>query len=312
MQKTKLPMRILIVALAVLNILLPALLRAQPTVQVATKTIEQTYAYKAGYEVAVEGEKAEIFVETWAKPQVSVRVELTAKHGSLDMAKRDLDDLVFVAEQVKNKIYLRNTRKDKNRKADSQLIVHYYITLPEECPVYVKNYFGAANISNLRNRLRIFGEFSQININNLTGMLDIRTRFGDILGERIDGNVTINARRSDITLADIGGSFTINAQYGVLRLTPNAALRDLQINAEKSEVHLVDPHGNSFAYTLTSAHGQLSLPSGLRTIELENTPEIRRVQVRPRKENFASITVTVTFGDLYLERQATQVKRSLN
>lgn len=283
---------------------------AQEIVQVVTKTVEETYTYRPGYEVAVEGEKAEIFVETWAKNEVSVRLELTAKHRSLETAKAELENLAFVAERVKNKIYLRNYRKDKSKTAQSQLIIHYYITLPEECPVYVKNHFGIANISNLRNRLRVIGEYSQININNVEGLLDIRTRFGDILGEHIDGNVTINARRSDITLEDIGGSYTINAQYGVLRLAPNMDLTGLQVNADKSEVHLIQSKGLNFGYLLTTSHGDLQVPPDIRTIDLESTPEVRRIQIRPTEERYGNITVTVTFGDLYLE-QAQERKRRL-
>lgn len=283
---------------------------AQEIVQVVTKTVEETYTYRPGYEVAVEGEKAEIFVETWAKNEVSVRLELTAKHRSLETAKAELENLAFVAERVKNKIYLRNYRKDKSKTAQSQLIIHYYITLPEECPVYVKNHFGIANISNLRNRLRVIGEYSQININNVEGLLDIRTRFGDILGEHIDGNVTINARRSDITLEDIGGSYTINAQYGVLRLAPNMDLTGLQVNADKSEVHLIQSKELNFGYLLTTSHGDLQVPPDIRTIDLESTPEVRRIQIRPTEERYGNITVTVTFGDLYLE-QAQERKRRL-
>lgn len=278
--------------------------------QVVTKTIEEDYAYRDGHEVAVEGEKAEIFIETWSRPTINIRLELTAKHASLDVARDDLDNLTFTAEKVKNKIYLRNSRRDKQRKARAVLTIHYYITLPEDCPVYLKNYFGAANISNLRNRLRIFGEYSQINIDNVEGLLDIRTRFGDILGEKIDGNVTINARRSDITLQDIAGSYTINAQYGVLRLAPNAGLRDLQINAEKSEVHLTDLNGRPFAYQLTTTHGRMQLPPGVRTIDLESTAEVKRVQIRPARENAALITVSVNFGDLYLESQDKRIRDS--
>lgn len=286
-------------------------LSGQQLVQVVTKTVEENYPYKAGHEVAVEGEKAEIFVETWDKNEVSVRLELTAKHTDLEQAKRDLDNLAFIAQRVKNKIYLRNYRKDKSVAAASQLIIHYYITLPEECPVYVKNHFGIANISNLRNRLRVVGEFSQINIDNVEGMLDIRTRFGDILGERIDGNVTINARRSDITLEDIGGSYTINAQYGVLRLAPNLQLTGLQVNADKSEVTLIQPQGLHFGYLLTTSHGELDLPPDFRTIELESSPEVRRVQVRPLNEAYGNITVTVTFGDLTIEQAQERKVRNL-
>ncbi|MEL6357985.1 MAG: hypothetical protein AAFQ37_13750 [Bacteroidota bacterium] len=278
--------------------------------QVVTKTIEDTYPYKTGNEVAVEGEKAEIFVETWSKKEINIRLEMTAKHVDLETAKQDLDNLTFVTDLAGEKIFLKNSRKDKQARPESELIVHYYITLPEECPVYLKSHFGVANISNLRNRLRINGEYSQINIDNVQGLLDIRTRFGDILGEKIDGNVVINSRRSDIELIDVGGSFLINAQYGELRLSPNARLADLQINAEKSDVYLYDPAGAPLKYTLTSNHGNLILPTEVPLTELENENDLRRVRIGSTRELAGEVKVSVAFGDLYLEKQEREVRRS--
>lgn len=282
-------------------------LHAQEVVQVVTKTIEKEFTYKDGYEVNVEGQKAEIFVETWPQNEISVRLEISAKHPDLAVAEAELESVNFVSERLKNKIYLRNYRYgNSDQPTASILSVTYYITLPEDCPVYVKNYFGTANISNLTNRLRIFGEYSQIDINNVEGLIDIRTRFGDIIGERIDGNVTINARRSDITLYEIAGNYQINAQYGVLKLLPNQGLLGLDINAEKSEIHLYGDDPALFAYRLTATHGQVTTPNNMRLLELEDTPEVKRVQIQPpRQETFATITVAVTFGDVHVEKVPT-------
>ena len=276
---------------------------AQEVVQVVTKIIEKEFHYQDGYEVNVEGQKAEIYVETWSKNVIAVRLEISAKHPLLEKAETDLETVNFVAQRIKNKIYLRNYRYGDHANSESILSVVYHITLPEDCPVYVKNYFGTANISNLSNRLRIFGEYSQIDIDNVKGILDISTRFGDIVGEKIDGNVTINARRSDITLLDIAGHYQINAQYGVLKLQPNSGLLGLNISAEKSEVFLYGDNPEEFAYILTATHGEISTPKNLRLLSLEDTPEVKKIQIQPKnQEVYPTITVSVTFGDVRLEK----------
>jgi hypothetical protein len=272
--------------------------------EVVTKTIEDTYAYQTGSELAVEGEKAEIFVETWSKPKINVRVVLTARHPKLETARTELENLEFVTEVAGQKIFLKNRLKDKDAKPESELTVAYYITLPEECPVYLKSHFGAATISNLNNRLRINGEFSAINIDNVQGLLDIRTRFGDITGEKIDGNVVINARRSDINLLDVGGTFTINAQYGDIKLSPNVNMRDLVINADKSDVLIYEPvGGEGLAYELSAQNGELMLPENRVMRELERSSEWRRIQIGPNSERSGTITASVTFGSLRLSKQ---------
>jgi hypothetical protein len=278
-------------------------IKAQEVVQVVTKVIEKTFNYQDGYEVNVEGQKAEIFVETWDKNEIGLRLEISAKHPEKEVAEKDLETVNFVAQRVKNKVYLRNYRFGGEVQTPSIITVTYYITLPEDCPVYVKNYFGTANISNLTNRLRIFGEYSQIDIDNVKGLLDIQTRFGDIVGEKIDGNVTINARRSDVTLYEIAGNYQITAKYGILKLSPTAGLLGLDINAEKSEVFLYGDHPELFAYTLTATHGEVKTPENLRLLALEDTPEVQKVQFKPqRQEAFPTITVSVTFGDVHLEK----------
>ncbi|WP_157974515.1 DUF4097 family beta strand repeat-containing protein [Lewinella sp. IMCC34183] len=279
--------------------------RAQADVrEVVSKTIQDTYPYSSGSELAVEGEKAEIYVETWSRQEISVRVVLTARHVRLERAKRELENLEFITEVAGKKIFLKNRRRDSDVQPESELSVEYYITLPEECPVYLKSHFGGATISNLRNRLRINGEFSAINIDNVQGLLDIRTRFGDIVGEKIDGNVVINARRSDIDLLDVGGTFTINAQYGDLKLSPNLNMRDLRVNADKSNVTIYEPvGGEGLAYELSSNNGELRVPDNRQLIELDRTNEWRRIQIGPNSERSGTITASVTFGNLTLGRQ---------
>ena len=272
--------------------------------EVVTKTIEDHYPYKTGNELAVEGEKAEIFVETWDKPEIHVRVVMTARAAELETAQGDLDNLHLISEEAGQKLFLKNKLRDPSRKSKSELTIHYYITLPEACPVYLKSHFGGATISNLRNRLRINGEFSAINIDNVQGLLDIRTRFGDIIGDKIEGNVTINARRSDIDLTDIGGTFTINAHYGELRLSPNRGLRALQVSADKSDVFLYEPAGGEgLDYTLSATNGELTLPDQRNFTELERTAELRKVRLRSVSETPGMVMVAVTFGDVYVGKR---------
>ncbi|MEL7162741.1 MAG: DUF4097 family beta strand repeat-containing protein, partial [Bacteroidota bacterium] len=269
------------------------------------------YKYLPGKELAVEGEKAEIFVETWDKAKIQVKVVMTARHPQLERAKKDLENLEYLAETHGQKIFLKNRRKDEDYQSRSELTVHYYITLPEECPVYLKSHFGGATISNLRNQLRINGEFSAINIDNVHGLLDIRTRFGDITGERIDGNVVINSRRSDINLFDVGGNFTINATYGELKLSPNLGMKALQINADKSDVYLYEPvGGEGIAYEFSLNHGEVRFPNGRKVMELERTTDVRRLAIHPGQERIGTITATVSFGDLYLAKQQEELKRT--
>ena len=278
-------------------------LAAQTTLQVVTKTIEKTLPYKNGNEVNIEGEKAEIKVETWSKNEVKVLAEITSKHPDRKTAEADLNLMVYSSEQHGNNIYFRNyVSVGKNgKKPESDLKVIYTITLPADCPMYLKNSYGLTQVSNLSRALQIHSEFSKIDLENLRGQIAINTRFGDIEGRQIDGNVTINSRRSDIELHDIKGTWNINSQYGVLKFftNPSPELLSLNIDAEKSDVYFFDPKPGYYGYTLTAHYGTISVPQDLKFNYLENTNQLKKA-IFSSKIGSSNISIKISFGDIVI------------
>lgn len=277
----------------------------QAVLQVVTKKIEKSFAYKQGYEVNIEGEKADVSIQTWDKNEIRIELELIAKHKDQAVAIKDIEALKYLAQRVKNKVYLRNyvsTEKDAP-KPSAALSARYVITLPEDCPVYLKNHFGEANISNLTNSLRVNSEFSSIGLENIQGTVDLQSRFGDIIGDLIDGQVKINSRRSDILLTNISGSYDITSHYGVIRIFAEDQLLKLNLNATHSDVYFYNPNPSFYSYNLAANQGNINVPEDLKLALLEDQPTLKRYRFKPpQREYFATITLTVTLGDIHLEK----------
>ena len=275
---------------------------AQTTVQVITKKIEKTFAYRQGYEVNVEGEKAEVIVESWDRDEIKIQLELTARHPDKAVAEKDLAAIKYLADRVKNKIYVRNYLSVAEGAPEPQAVLsaRYLIYVPEECPVYLKNYFGTINVSNLLNSVKINSEFSKIGLNNVQGIMDIRTRFGDLVGANLDGDLKLNARRSDITLRDIKGHYDLTAQYGVMKIFATPELLSLNINAEKTDVFIYNANPALFGYNLSAQAGNVTLPANLQFEYLQNTEQVKRIQFKPITEYYATITISVSFGDIFV------------
>lgn len=290
-------------------LLLPIWLSAQVKVQVITKTIEKEFSYQEGYELNIEGEKAQVIIEAWDQPAISITVQITAKHPDRSVAERDLEAMQYIGQKVKNKIYVRNflNETDAVAKPESAFQAIYHVKVPEQCPVYLKNYFGQATISNLSNRLRFNGEFSQIDLQNIQGVIDLRSRFGDIFGQQLDGQVQIWARRSDITLDNIRGSFDITAHYGTLRLFAADHLLKLNIDAEHSDVFFYTDKPDFYAYTLMATHGAIDVPDDMSYKAISVGADQRKLSFTPPREYYANITITVTIGDVRVEK-ASQLK----
>ena len=274
---------------------------AQTPLQVVTKTIEQTLPYQLGYEVNIEGERAEIIVETWENNAVQVILELVSKHPDRKIAERDIEAMKFSIDQHGKMIYFRNYISPDigQPKPESQIKAIYTIHLPDNCPVYLKNYFGNATISHLNTLLRLQSEFGKIFLEDLSGDLFVQTRFGDVFGERISGNLQIDARRSDITLREVSGTCDIKSTYGVIKLFSDDSLLKLNIEAEKSDVYFFDPHPTAYGYALTAHYGSITVPTDLKMNFLENTSSMKRATFTPARER-ASISVKISFGDIVI------------
>lgn len=277
-------------------------LNAQTNLQVVTKTIEKTIPYKDGYEVNIEGDKAEILVETWDRNEVKVVVSLIAKHPDKSTAEKELGYMVYDNDQHGDKIYFRNYVSVPKGKAkpESNLSAVYTITLPADCPVYLKNNFGLTNVSNLTNYLRINSQYSKIWLENLRGKIGVDTYFGDVEGRFIEGDVSINSRRSDITLHEIRGTWDITSRYGLLKFFTNPDdLLTLNIDAEKSDVYFFDPKPNFYGYTLTAHYGNITFPNDLKFNFLENTQATKKA-IFSSTLGKGNVTIKISFGDIII------------
>lgn len=270
-----------------------------------TKRLEKSFTYQEGYELNIEGEKAEVIIETWDQPEIAITLELTAKHPNKATAQADVEKIQYLAKRIKNKIYLRNYIRltEGEPEPASQLRARYLITLPEECPVYLKNYFGTADVRNLSNRFRFFGEFTKVGLENMQGRMDLQTRFGDITGQQLNGQVDIQARRSNILLEDIQGQLNVRSQYGDVSILSVVGLLNLRIAAEQGSVYLYDPQLANYGYALNTQHGEVYYPTGLDLKLLAEEAERKELQLDPGQTNHPHIAITVSFGDIFLKKE---------
>lgn len=275
------------------------------TVNVVSRTIEKTFNYKNGYEVNIEGEKADINIRTWDKKEIAVTITLMAKHPDKAVAERDIEALQYAAQRQKNNIYLRNFvhLSEGAKPVEAQLSATYTITLPQECPVYLKNHFGEAQVSNLNGRLKINGQFSKIGMENIQGTIEVQSRFGDIIGRKLNGDISMRTRRSDITLYDLKGRCNIEAAHGILNLFASRDLLDLTIRGEQTDVFFHHPDPQWFGYSLTAQHGKVVLPEKMRFSFLENLPDNKKVQFKPNREYYANVTISVNFGSIVVRKK---------
>lgn len=285
----------------------PLLLTAQEQVHIVTKKINESYNYREDYEVNIEGDRAEVYIQPNLENKILIDIEIIAKHPKQAQAENDVEKMATIVKRLKNKIYIRNYLEAAER-PEAQIKVIYRITVPAQCPVYIKNAYGIAEVDNLSNSVKVNSKFSRVSLQGITGTVDLFTRYGDIYGQALNGHVTIASRRTDMILKDIEGSYNIDAAYGNIQIYASMGLLDLNLNAEKSQVMLFNPDLSSFRYDLTTVSTPTLLPEGLDFEITQPEPNVQRVQYTPNNEYFPSFSVRVTFGTLQVQ-QSGKVKR---
>lgn len=273
------------------------------TMQVVTKRIDKSFSYREGYSLNIEGERAEVRVETWSKPEIKVQIIFTAKHSKKEQAEKDLEKMRYITNKEKNKIYLRNYLDvpEGSPELQSQLIANYVIMMPEECPIYIKNNYGLIDAKDLMSSLKLNTRFSRIGLENIIGDIDINTSFGDLFADNLDGNIKIVSRRSDMTLKHMRGRYDINAQYGILNFFATDQLRDFNLKADKSNVFIHTLQPGAFSYNLSVQNGRVDYPNELKfkLLDMKDTG-IKKITFKPNKEYYPNVTISITFGDLFI------------
>ncbi|MEL6864442.1 MAG: DUF4097 family beta strand repeat-containing protein [Bacteroidota bacterium] len=278
-------------------------LLAQSTLQVVTKTIEKDFKFKEGYQLNIEGEKADVTVTAWDKEEIAIKLELISKHPIKDMAKKDLEAMKYITERIGKRIYIRNyvALKKGEEKPKANLKARYTIFLPSNCPVQLKNYFGKADIKDLENDLIVNSEFCKIQLENIKGSISIKTRFGDVEGKGLAGDVEITAQRSDIILSELNGVFAINAKYGKITIDADERMIDLSINAEKTDVHFLRPNTGNINYALTAHYGKITVPDKMKFNITQTGDNIEKAVLAPNT-NRGSINIQTYFGNIVVAR----------
>ncbi len=278
-------------------------LSSQEILEVVTKKIEKTLDYSSDYRLNIEGERADVLINTWHESKVKVELTLLAKHRDLQVARQDIEIITYQIERRGKIIFIQNTMKTSEDadKPSSILQAHYVITIPEHCPLNLKNYFGKADINDLKKQVVINSEYCKIKLTNIEGDVSIETRFGDVVGMGITGNINILSTRSDITLTQLKGSIDIRAKYGLIKIDADKSLIDLNIDAEKSDIMFLNPATETYSYNLTAYYGKIDVPEKMDFNFMEKTSTLNKAELR-LPSNAGKVSIRTSFGNIVIAR----------
>ena len=239
--------------------------RAQRTVQVVTRTVEQRLPCPAGTLVRIRAEKATVRVQGWDQPTVRLVLRLVAKHAERAVAEQELPVARYQFEAHGRTIDMVNyfALAAGAPALRSDLRADYTLWVPIGAAVELHNAYGQTTLAGLSGRQAIVQEFGPINLLNLRGTLTVTAKFADLTGRDTDLKLDCEADKSAIVLQQAAGTYAIRNRYGSVLVEPAEGLRSLDIEAERTEVKVGVARAERFNYRLSNSQGALVLPPGL-------------------------------------------------
>ena len=239
---------------------------AQGVLQVATKTVEKTMPSKDIRKLYINAEKADIEIVAWDRLEISVVLELSAKHPDKSTATTDLAKVQYIADRTGKDYFLRNyvLLKQGDAKPLSNVKARYTIHLPPSCAVDLKNTFGTIQMKGLTNNLKISADFCTTSLVNIKGKGILETSFGELKGNEIAGTFSFASDHTNLSLENVGGEIKMNALYGNVVISPSAELTSLGIQSKKAVVTMMTKNWMQFDYAINSAYATMNLPSGFK------------------------------------------------
>jgi hypothetical protein len=238
---------------------------AQVKVQVVSQKISKKIDWTQGMSIILNAENAEVYCTSHPANTIDLYVTIISKHEDKSIAETDLKKMKLLTEVKGSVLYLRNYIElaRNESKPESAIKVIYHITIPVNCPVDIRNYFGKIEIDSLNSVLKINSQFSKIGLRKISGLTTVNTVFGDVTATRIQGETTIISDRSDITMSDFGGKLTINSSLAKINLGEMENVTNIRIEAQKSIVSLKITGFDQFAYQFDLSDCEFKKPESM-------------------------------------------------
>ena len=270
--------------------------RGQGVLQVATKSIEKTVAAHTIRTLYINAEKADIELIAWDKAEITVVMELSARHPDRRTAASDLGKIQYIADRSGKDYFLRNyiLLREGESKPLSNLKARYTIHLPPTCSVDLKNTFGTIQMKGLTNNLKLSADFCTTSLANIKGKGLLETTFGELRAIEISGTFSFTSDHTNLELENIGGAIRMNTLYGNVEISPSPGLTSLAIQSKKAVVTMVTKNWQQFDYDINSAYTTMKLPNGFKW--KRNTPDFKDAFFS--KNQLANVQINAEFGNL--------------
>ena len=252
----------LLAKIALLVLLNVNSLTAQDKIQVVTKTITRSFVLETEESLRVEAEKATVSIRGWDQDEVKLILKLIAKHPQRAIAESELSALRYqIVAEGTLKVIKNYFRLIEGAAAiEGNLQAEYELWIPHHRKVTLSNRYGNITLSNWQATLDLTTEFGEIHLEQITGAVSLNVTYGDVTARRLSGALTGITRKSNLNLYEVGGTVSLKSNYGEINVTTNDQVKQLTIDASRSQVTFATADPMRYHYQLTTTGDNIYVP----------------------------------------------------
>lgn len=267
-----------------------------------TKTYTKSYPVNRDDKLQISNRYGKVTVNTWAKNEVKVDVEIKTYANDDDAAQKLLDGVKITDSKDNNGVSFTTVMDEDGHKTFwgvmnnngkstvHKAIVNYTVYMPAKNPLTISNTFGAIVLPDLSGKINIKNSYGSLttkaltntgnviniawgaaNIESLTGS-DLNVSYGSLNLQSAD-KLNADIRYSPAKIGKLSTSGTINLRYGdglqIVNLDKN--LKNLSVNSSFAPIKLSSLNNDNADFDVTVRNGDFSYDNGINVTS--KTPE---------------------------------------
>ena len=263
-----------------------------------TKSYSKSYNIDANDKIQIENKFGKVTVNTWAKNEVKVDVEIKAYANEDADAQKLLDQVNIKDSKDNNNVSFTTTIGDEDHKNNfwgtwtsngkttiRKTVVNYVVYMPAKSSLSLTNSYGAVILPQLSGKVTLRNSWGNLTAKALTNPdNDIVVRYGAADIESLVGSDlkvsygSLNLQSADRLNADISSSpakigtistsGTINVRYGdgLQIVNLGKGLKTLSVNSSFAPVKLSSLSNDNADFDVTVHNGGFSYDNGISVI----------------------------------------------
>lgn len=168
------------------------------------KYVEKNFKVSSTTKLKIENKFGKVEINSWAKSEFDIKVEIVGKGRNEDRAQNILDAIEIDITEGSAEIVFETEIDNINNKKEEGFEVNYTVYMPDANPLEVKNSFGDVTMGDRGNDLTISVSYGSMRVGDVSGDTDLKLSFGSgSIGRIKDGEATIKYSDFEFDGADV-------------------------------------------------------------------------------------------------------------